>query len=684
MNKKSQKKLIILIISIAIILFIALFFVFYYRESSLLTSSDKKWLSEYGEKVIDIDVINDIPVYGQNGNGVIFTFLDYITKETNLQFNKIPYLKEEKPKNSNYKFELIDGSKSLANNQLLLYEDSYVAIGKDSVKINKISDFSNLTIGVLDTEESNISYYLKSASNVTFKPYVSYSALFKGLDDSEVNMVIAPNMMSLEKTIQSDDYKLNYFFTDISKKIVFTLDNNNKELTNIIKKYYNNWMNEYYVTEYNKLLLNYYLSERKINDKTKADLLSKTYVYGYVENYPYEVTSGDKLAGIAAEYINRLIRLTDIDFDYKKFQTVEDLNQAINKGEVDVYFDYINNQNNKYLKTISTFVENYVVLARISDDYIISSYEGLKGHNVYMLANNKSLYNYINSSAMVNVKTLDSIRKIVKENKNNNSLLILDKEVYTYYKNDELKDYEVLYSDIMSNDYSFMVKSENSSFYSLFNYVINTNSYYKYRNSGFNSLNVSIFEKTSFEELYLLILAMILIPIITIIIIIVILKNRHKLKLVKKEDRKKYTDMLTSLKNRNYLNLQIDSWNLSKVYPQTIVIVDLNNLKYINDNYGREKGDSLIVRAASILVNTQLENTEIIRTDGTEFLIYLVGYSESQIDVYLKKLRKELQELPYGYGASVGFSMIFDNIKTIDDAISEAMIDMQSDKSEFR
>lgn len=128
----------------------------------------------------------------------------------------------------------------------------------------------------------------------------------------------------------------------------------------------------------------------------------------------------------------------------------------------------------------------------------------------------------------------------------------------------------------------------------------------------------------------MLVLACILIPIIFVIAIIIFLKNRHKLKLVKKEDRKKYTDMLTSLKNRNYLNLQIDSWNLNKVYPQTIVVVDLNNLKYINDNYGREKGDNLIVKAASILVNTQLENTEIIRSDGTEFIIYLVGYTEEQ------------------------------------------------------
>ena len=301
-----------------------------------------------------------------------------------------------------------------------------------------------------------------------------------------------------------------------------------------------------------------------------------------------------------------------------------------------------------------------------------------------MLNKSKYLTEYVKSGSMANVNLVDTPKELEKNASKNNALIVVDKEVYNYYRNSIFKDYEVIYSDIMSSDYSFMVRNDNESFYKLFNYVINTNSYYKYRNSGLNSLNVSIFESSSFEEVYLLVLAIILIPVISAIVIFVILRNRHTLKLVKKEDRKKYTDMLTSLKNRNYLNLQIDSWNLNKVYPQTIVVVDLNNLKYINDNYGREKGDNLIVKAASILVNTQLENTEIIRSDGTEFLIYLVGYSEAQIEVYLKKLRKELAELPYGFGASVGSSMIFDNIKTIDDAINEAMIDMQSDKESYR
>ena len=44
-------------------------------------------------------------------------------------------------------------------------------------------------------------------------------------------------------------------------------------------------------------------------------------------------------------------------------------------------------------------------------------------------------------------------------------------------------------------------------------------------------------------------------------------------------------------------------WENSKIYPQTIIMIDLNNIKYVNDNYGHEAGDNLIVAAASNLVN---------------------------------------------------------------------------------
>ena len=161
------------------------------------------------------------------------------------------------------------------------------------------------------------------------------------------------------------------------------------------------------------------------------------------------------------------------------------------------------------------------------------------------------------------------------------------------------------------------------------------------------------------------------------------LNKRIKItKKIKKEDKMLYLDVMTNLKNRNYLNDNLVYWEANKVYPQTIVIVDLNDIAVINDTKGHEEGDKQIQSAARILINTQRENSEIVRTNGNEFLIYLVGYDEKQIVTYVNKLMKEFKNLPYDFGASVGYYMITSESVTIDDAINEALIMMRKNKGE--
>lgn len=673
---KSRKKIFLALLGIAVAVFLALYLIINYSEPNNLDSADKKWIADNSGKVIDIDIINDIPVYANNGSGVIFDFLSYINKETNLGFNKIPYLKGGNGFNSRYRFEIIDGSTKLNSNQLLIFNDSYAAIEKSDRKVNELKDFNNRVIGLLQEDVNSITYYLEGISNSNFKTYDSVSNLFSALDNKEVSTVIIPYMLNLDKTIKGD-YSINYFFNNISKNIVLTMDSSNKSLNTIITKAYNYWFNNEYAEDYNKTLLNYYINMRGVSDKTKADLLSKIYTYGYVENYPYEFSMAGHMEGIAIEYIKSIVKLTDIDIKFQKYDSVEKLKEGINKDNIDIYFNYFNGEDNKYLKSKSLFISKYVIIGR-GNNTVIDNLESLRGKNVSMISNNY-LTNYIKANTKANVNVKESIDEI-----KNDDIVIVDSEVYNYYKSSKFSKYEVLYTDILKDDYSFMVKSNNDSFFDLFNYFINTNSYYVYRNNAYNSFNGSIFDKITFEELYLIILGIILVPILIFIIVRVLLKNKKKISLIKRDDRKKYTDLMTSLKNRNYLNLNIEKWNQNKVYPQAIMVIDLNNTKYINDNYGREKGDALIVRASSILINTQLENSEIIRSDGNEFLIYMIGYNENQVDIYAKKLSKSLQELPYGFGAAIGYSMIVDNIKTIDDAINEATIAMQSDKESYK
>ena len=678
-----KKKLLISIpIIIAIVAFVVVY-KFYNKEdkTTTLTITEKKWVEEHSDQEFDFEVINDYPLFGLNGTGVIFDFIDDFAKNIGIEFNKISYSKSQDSTSTSYRIRILNDGDKLSEKDLLFFNDNYVAIGKEHQRINHIKDMKNIKFGLFEEDEQEIIYYLKSGTNLSYSTYDDITKLYEALDNDEVNMIIVPSIMYLNYTIEKDKYYTNYYFTEIKKQIVLTLSDGDKELNNIVTKYYNKWKQTKYVKEYNKEYLNYYLENNKLDAKTKAKLISKNYVYGYIENEPYEKKVNGKVAGITGEYINRISRLTDINFKYKKYNSLKELEKAIDKGEIDIYFDYYNYSNDNYLATVSTFVEDYVALGRQKDNHIVTSFESLKGQDIVML-DNDSLYNYFKNNSRANIKTYSNLDDLVKNAKNR--ILIVDREIYSYYQNNKFKKLKLLYQDNMMNDYKFMVKNNNEAFFDLFNYIINTNSYYNYRNSGIENLRLSLIKDSTLEQIYTLVLIIIFTPLIIIGLFYLYLKSKKKKKQIKITNRHKYTDMLTSLKNRNYLNMKMQEWEDCQVFPQSIVIVDLNNIKYVNDNYGHEEGDQLIIKAAGVLVNTQLENSEIIRTDGNEFLIYLVGYSERQISTYTKKLSKEMKNLPHEFGAAVGYSMITDEIKTLDDAINEATLEMITNKEEYK
>lgn len=674
-----KKKVIIIVpIIIAIAVFIGVYVYFNHEDArTSLTVVEKKWISNNSDQKYDFEIVNNIPVYSMDGTGVIFHFINNFEEDTELEFNKISYSKETNPVTSGLRIRILNSDTPLTENDLLIAEDGYILISKENTRYDRISEIGTNVVGALTSDIGEVSYFLKTSPNLTYKSYEDIQTMLLDLEAGTISMIVVPQIISLKETLSNDNYYINYYFTEMSKKIVLTLSNDNKNLNNIVKKYYEKWKKENFISIYNEEYLKYYITAKNINAKTKADMLSKNYIYGYIENAPYEISVDKVPSGIASEYIARLQRLTGIDITYKKYKSIEELQKAILNKEIDIYFNYFDVSNNGYQMTTSPFVEEYVVLRNTKNKENVTTFEELKGKNVNMLANNV-LLKYVKANSKANIVEKKGLDNLIKDN----NIIIVDKEIYLYYRNTKFSKYEPIYSNYITGDYNFGILDSNNELFKLMNYIITTNSYYNYRLSGLNSLNLSLMDRTSFEELYLIVLGIILLPLLVLLALYLILKNKKKQTKVKKEDRRKYTDILTSLKNRNYLNLNMPIWEESKIYPQTIIVVDLNNIKYVNDNYGHEAGDSLIVATASTLVNTQLENSEIIRTDGNEFLIYLVGYTEKQIDTYCKKLNKEFKELPYGFGAAIGYSMIMDDIKTIDDAINEATLEMKTIKEE--
>lgn len=664
------KKIIIAIVSLLLVIFLVLIYL-YNKDDYNLNTRDQAYLQSISNDKIDIETINDYPIYKTVNNEII----KYFNSKTNLNFLETSYSKDSTPSKNSYRFRNLGISENLSDKDLLIMNDTYVALSKQYIKINTIKDFSNKVVGVLNKDLNDITYYLTRASNITYKGFDTAEELFKSLNEGKIDFAIVPKIKYLNNIIENK-YSIIYNFHEFSSKLVLTLSENNPKLNEIFKKLFKIFTNEKYQDILNQSTLEYYKGIANVSDKDITSLTSKTYTYGYVENAPYEIKSNDKIKGINAEILSNFSKITGIDIKYVKYNTVDELKKAINDKKVDIFFNYYNISSSEYRQIDNNFITEYVILSPDDSNEVVNSIESLKGKDVYFVKD-RDIYNDF-KGVQSNFHFVNNVTDIVKEAKN--KFIVVDKEEYNYYKNTVFRNHSMIYQDYLVKDRTFMVKSSEKLLFDILNYTVNNASYYDNRNIGVSLLKLDLFKNRTFSEIYLLLILIIFSP---FIIIFVFRHFKRKSKVKKqflKEERHKYMDYLTSLKNRNYLSFNISSWNELEVFPKAVIVIDLNNIKYINDKYGHLEGDKEIRKAASILINTQLENSEIIRIDGNEFLIYLMEYNERQIEIYSKKLKRELKKLPHSFGASIGYSVINSEVKSIEDAINEASIMMRKDK----
>lgn len=107
-----------------------------------------------------------------------------------------------------------------------------------------------------------------------------------------------------------------------------------------------------------------------------------------------------------------------------------------------------------------------------------------------------------------------------------------------------------------------------------------------------------------------------------------------------------YTDILTGLGNRTAYREAVDSLNKRIRNKETVrfavVVVDINNLKEMNDSYGHVYGDELIQGAADI-VKRVWGSKASFRIGGDEFVVILQNTDEKKLQKDLKALEAEMQ-----------------------------------------
>lgn len=677
-NSKQNKIIILSLIGLIFTVSLIIFILNFTKDDSSFSILEKNWINNHKSSVIDISVYNDVPIYGQDGEGLIFSYLEEFTNSYGIEFNKVSYLTSSTQSLKDVSFRILDTNTKLGENDIELFKDYYVIVSKDNKIINDISDLKEISLGVLDSDIKNIRYYLNDGKDIKFISCKTIDEMLNMFKSNEFDYMAIPNNQYIN-IILENDLSIVYHISEVYKSYVLSI-NNDKTFKNIMNKYNIIFQNNYENNYYKKCFLNTFFKYKKTSEAEKMNYNAQNYVYGFTTKMPFENQVNKEFAGIISNYIGKFEDLTGIDFKMVEYNSNAELKEALSHGDIDLLFSNFNTSgvNVDTFTTGSPFKENYVIISQ--EPLLVNSIRSLKDKEIYTVLNTY-LYDYLQSNE-IKSKAFDNTDLLLR-NIRSDSIIMIDKDTYEYYKDNKFKKYKVIYEDILENDYSFIIRdvNKNETFYNLFNYFVSTINYkeikYDYNTDYVVSSNNQL--KTILKYIIITLLSLGIIS----IMIIIFIKRKNKKKDIKKEDKFKYIDTMTSLKNRNYLNYNIRKWDENIIYPQSIVIIDLNNIKYINDNYGHEEGDEVIKKAASILINNQQEHTDIVRTDGNEFLIYMVGYNEKNVIDYTRKLSKELKELPHGFGATLGYSMIEDDIKTIDDAINEATLSMRQAKEKL-
>lgn len=666
---KKVRLIFILFVGIIIVAVASLTVVNILNDENKLTVEENKWINNNLSTVLNVNVINDLDIFGKSGAGVFYDFLNDLGKEYNLKINPITYTSKDENITSGFIATNTKNDKFVE-----FYADNYVLLKKDYVYYNNIEAIKDIKIGVLKSDADYIKGYFNEDKNIEFKSFDTYDALKESFN-KDLDYIMVPKY-ELTSDILEKNYSVVYEFSDIKKYYgYYMLDDN---FSSVIKKYYNKWQSKKYKNAFNTNLKNTLVKSIKLSEVEQKELTSRIYNYGFVNNNPYEIILGGNYGGIVSVYLKNFSEMAGVDFKYIKYRTYKQLTNAINNNSIDLYFNYYNLTNNYQTITTNMDIKYYVIASR-KNDMVVNSLNSLQNQTVYVMQDSiiyENLKN-INGIDLKTYKKVSDLKKLAKSK----AIAVVDYDTYLDVASTTLKDYSPRYANSLNIPYTFKVREDNA-FTKLFKAYISLSDASMIRVEGLNSYKKTLDSGTILGTIAKYILYFL---IIFVILIYVLYKRARKIKIskkIKKEEKIRYIDQLTSLKNRNYLMENASSWNKNTIYPQAMVVVDLNRIQEINDTLGYEKGDAQIKAAANILIRTQLDNSDIVRTDGTEFLIYLVGYDERQVVSYIKKLTKELKNMPYDFGASIGHSMIDSDKKLVEDALNEAVEDMKIKKQE--
>ena len=148
-------------------------------------------------------------------------------------------------------------------------------------------------------------------------------------------------------------------------------------------------------------------------------------------------------------------------------------------------------------------------------------------------------------------------------------------------------------------------------------------------------------------------------------------------------NRVAYRDELTGLYNRRFVVEKLAQDLMEPNRQDALVMIDVDDFKHVNDCYGHDAGDMVLVCISNIMESV-CRRHKVIRWGGEEFLIILMAVTKQECYEVCEETRKEIQAFPFLQGNTTFYCTVTLGISLYDKEQSFKMNMTHADMALYR
>ncbi len=530
--------------------------------------------------------------------------------------------------------------------------------------------------------------FFSNKINLVPKKEIEYkfakNGMYYKLIDNGGSSVVVSNETKIDDSLKTELQNSEFFDTTFK-----TIVNHDKDFVAIYFNSYKNY-NRYYpflnnvyevfpsditMTDYN-----FYYLANEINNPEKKVIWTDIYLDPAKKGWLISAIApiydnNNKLQGVTGLDItlnNFLNSFLDLDLPYDGQTLVINENKEIilMQEGLNKIFD------SNFIKTYNYKIDEKVSQTIIKKENIDINSEGFNEFKVFLsnLGKNK------NYSSQIKIKDKEYIvfsEKIEKAPWH--VISFLQKDKITSNVNTLEKDYKMIGISMIlliivfylgffvflskkAKEFVLMIEKPLKEIITLSNKILETNKIKRFKPTGIIDLDILI---NNFNKL-------------------VISLNYKTKKLIEEESKRIFneklanTDVLTGCFNRRYLiDFSIEYLKIvkRKKLSMSIMMLDLDDFKYINDTFGHSTGDKVLIDFVKLIKQNIRENDLIVRLGGDEFLVLLPNTNINDAKIVAQKilsnLSKENIKSEFKVNTSIGIAK-YEGDTTINTIISRA------------